>query len=238
MLGDPGFAGAGRAGDRVEGPSPGNAGKGRERVRPQLETRSGPTVPGGGLQPMRTPKRRCRVVRRVLPTAFLALAVLLAGCASGSGEYRTMEATAYCNCGKCCGWERGSWKCLKLDVWNRYISQGPMEGKPYTGRTASGTRPRQPRPGLFSADSMQKPWMIPARIAFFPWLMLPRDGTIAADTRSYPFGTRMHVPGWGWGVVEDRGSAIKGSSRIDLYHRSHRRALEWGRQKVRVRIEK
>jgi 3D (Asp-Asp-Asp) domain-containing protein len=36
-----------------------------------------------------------------------------------------------------------------------------------------------------------------------------RDGTIAADTDSYPFGTRMFVPDWGWGVVEDRGGAIQ-----------------------------
>lgn len=36
-----------------------------------------------------------------------------------------------------------------------------------------------------------------------------RDGTIAADTLHYPFGTRFFVPGWGWGAVQDRGGAIK-----------------------------
>lgn len=62
-----------------------------------------------------------------------------------------------------------------------------------------------------------------------------RVGTIAADTGLYPFGTKMFVPGYGWGVVEDRGGAIKGQ-RIDLFHRTHRQALEWGRKKVTVRV--
>ena len=80
--------------------------------------------------------------------------------------------------------------------------------------------------------------MIPVRIVFFPWLLLPQDGTIAADTAYYPFGTRMYVPGYGWGVVQDRGGAIKGPNRIDLFYPSHGRALEWGRQEVEVTIER
>ena len=62
-------------------------------------------------------------------------------------------------------------------------------------------------------------------------------GTIAADTDVYPFGTRMFVPGYGWGTVEDRGGAIKGG-RIDLFFDSHEDALQWGRQTVRVQIER
>ncbi len=60
-------------------------------------------------------------------------------------------------------------------------------------------------------------------------------GTIAADTRLYPFGTVMHVPGYGWGVVHDRGGAIKGNH-IDLFFKSHKKALEWGRQKLKVKV--
>ena len=64
-------------------------------------------------------------------------------------------------------------------------------------------------------------------------------GTIAADTRYYPFGTIMHVPGYGYGVVQDRGGDIKGPHRIDLWYPSEREALKWGRRKnVSVTVRK
>ncbi len=176
-------------------------------------------------------------MRHVICLLLLVVFVFLSGCAT-THRVHSMEVTAYCGCGKCCGWERGSWKYLKLDFWNRYVSSGEREGKKYTGHTARGTEPHQPRPGLFSIDSIKHPWMIPVRIVFFPWLLMSRDGTIAADTAFYPFGTRMYVPGYGWGVVEDRGSAIKGKNRLDLFFESHNRALRWGRKRVNVRIER
>jgi len=150
---------------------------------------------------------------------------------------RTIETTAYCDCSYCCSWERGSWQYLKLDFWHKYVSSGPREGAAYDGKTASGTYPREPEEGLFSWDSIQHPWMIPVRVLLFPWKFLPHDGTIAADTRYYPFGTRMHIPGYGWGAVEDRGSAIKGPQRIDLYFDSHGDAMSWGRQRLPVTVE-
>jgi hypothetical protein len=167
---------------------------------------------------------------------LLGLVMLAAGCAHTSP--RTMESTAYCGCRHCCSWTRGSWKCLKLNVWSRYYTSGPNAGRPYRGRTASGTVPRQYYPGLFSVDSLRRPWVIPVRIIFFPWLLPSRSGTIAADTAWYPFGTVMDVPGYGRGVVEDRGSAITGPNRIDLYFKSHRAALHWGRRRVPVSIHK
>jgi 3D (Asp-Asp-Asp) domain-containing protein len=60
-------------------------------------------------------------------------------------------------------------------------------------------------------------------------------GTIAADTNVFPFGTRMRIPGYGDGVVEDRGGAIQGG-KIDLFFKSHKDALEWGRQTVTVEV--
>ena len=62
-----------------------------------------------------------------------------------------------------------------------------------------------------------------------------RPGTIAADTTRYPFGTVMYVPGYGYGRVEDRGARIKGEH-IDLYFLSHRRAQEWGKQRLKVKV--
>ena len=61
-------------------------------------------------------------------------------------------------------------------------------------------------------------------------------GTIAADTSQYPFGTVMYVPGYGYGRVEDRGKAIKGPSRIDIYFNKHKQALQWGRQNLAVKV--
>lgn len=59
--------------------------------------------------------------------------------------------------------------------------------------------------------------------------------TIAADTSVFPFGTKMKIPGYGWGVVEDRGGAIQGG-KIDLFFRTHKQALKWGRQTVKVQV--
>lgn len=63
---------------------------------------------------------------------------------------------------------------------------------------------------------------------------MARRGTIAADP-SIPFGTHMHVPGYGNGIVKDRGGAIRGNH-IDLYFQSHSQALKWGTQKLEVKI--
>lgn len=166
---------------------------------------------------------------------FLLLLLALSGCAKN--EARLIETTAYCGCGSCCSWERGSWSYLKLDFWNRYVSEGSAAGRSYSGLTARGTEPVEPVPGLFSTDSLTHPWMIPVRTVF-PWLWFQKDGTIAADTKYYPFGTRMYVPGYGWGTVLDRGGAIKGPDRIDLYFESHQEALVWGRRRVQVQIER
>ena len=65
-----------------------------------------------------------------------------------------------------------------------------------------------------------------------------KKGTIAADIRYYPYGTKMIVPGYGEGIVEDTGSAIKGPNRIDVFFRSRRDALRWGRQKLMVKVRR
>ena len=65
-----------------------------------------------------------------------------------------------------------------------------------------------------------------------------KKGTIAADTRIYPFGTIMKIPGYRTGRVEDRGSAIQGPARIDLFFKSHKDALKWGRQRIHVQFWK
>ena len=62
-------------------------------------------------------------------------------------------------------------------------------------------------------------------------------GTIAADPSVYPFGTRIWIPGYGMGIVQDIGGSIKGAH-IDIWFPSHEEALAWGRHKLRVRVAK
>ena len=123
------------------------------------------------------------------------------------GEKVKMVVTAYCSCPKCCGWRR------KVFTWpplRPVHTSGKLKGqRKRVGITADGTK------------------------ASSRWLW--RKGTIAADLSKYPFGTKMYVPGYGWGVVHDIGSAIKGNH-IDVFFRSHRTAREWGRQALTVTV--
>ncbi len=171
-------------------------------------------------------------VRQVLLLTVLVLC--FSGCATV--RQKQMTLTAYCGCAKCCEWERGRWLYLKLNFWNRYVSKGARKGRPYRGLTASGTKPREPAFGIISLDTGLHPWRLPARLILPPWHLFSHPGTLAADTDYYPFGTEMLVPGYGWGVVEDRGGAIKGPERVDLYFRSHRRALKWGSKRLGVQV--
>ncbi len=61
-------------------------------------------------------------------------------------------------------------------------------------------------------------------------------GTIAADLKYYPYGTVMEIPGYGTGVVHDKGSAIKGSHHIDIYFDDHDDALAWGVKYLKVTV--
>jgi hypothetical protein len=148
-------------------------------------------------------------------------------------ERREMLVTAYCPCGECNGYTRGRWRYLKLNLWNRYVK---TTGEPYDGRTASGTKLHPPHPGLLSLDTLTHPWTIPIRV--LPPFILRRPGTVAADTDFYPFGTEVYVPGYGWGVVEDRGGAIRGPDRLDVLMRSHRATERWGRRHLTVEIHR
>lgn len=52
-------------------------------------------------------------------------------------------------------------------------------------------------------------------------------GTIAVDPRVIPYGTRMYVPGYGFGVADDTGSAIIGDH-IDIFFPTYDQAASWG----------
>jgi 3D (Asp-Asp-Asp) domain-containing protein len=106
----------------------------------------------------------------------------------------------------------GYCKCGKCCGWKRNWKFQPV--------VAYGPTKGQPKAVGITATGIRADW-----------------GTIAADTRYYPFGTIMYVPGYGWGRVEDIGSAIKGDH-IDLFFTSHRQALEWGREQKTIKVWK
>lgn len=60
--------------------------------------------------------------------------------------------------------------------------------------------------------------------------------TIAADLKVFPLGTILYIPGYGYGVVADKGSAIKGH-KIDLYFKTTKQVYkEWGKKEVEVQV--
>ena len=60
------------------------------------------------------------------------------------------------------------------------------------------------------------------------------NGTIAADVKVYPFGTRLFVPGYGTGTVEDVGGSIRGRH-VDIWFPTHEQARRWGARWLKVR---
>nr|WP_275900727.1 3D domain-containing protein [Paenibacillus periandrae] len=62
--------------------------------------------------------------------------------------------------------------------------------------------------------------------------------TIAADPTVFPIGSVLYIPGYGYGVVADTGSAIKGN-RIDLYFETKDQVYkEWGKKTLHVFVVK
>ncbi|MBE9912568.1 hypothetical protein G8C92_00765 [Paenibacillus donghaensis] len=60
--------------------------------------------------------------------------------------------------------------------------------------------------------------------------------TIAADPRVFPMGTILYIPDYGYAVVADVGSAIKGR-KIDLYFVTTKQVYkEWGKKEVEVQV--
>lgn len=95
----------------------------------------------------------------------------------------------------------------------------------YAGKESTGKTPGHPEYGVT-----------------FSGLKVTRDAealsTIAADPKIFPIGTVLYVPGYGYGVVADTGSAIKGK-RIDLYFETKDQVYkEWGKKKLNVFIVK
>lgn len=60
--------------------------------------------------------------------------------------------------------------------------------------------------------------------------------TVAADLSVFPIGTILFIPGYGYGVVADKGGAIKGN-KVDLYYETVEDVYnKWGKKKIEVYI--
>ena len=60
-------------------------------------------------------------------------------------------------------------------------------------------------------------------------------GTIEVDPKVIPFGTKLYIPGYGYGVAADTGGAIKGN-KIDLCYETRAEALNWGIKNITVYV--
>jgi len=67
----------------------------------------------------------------------------------------------------------------------------------------------------------------------------PGPGTVAANPSCLPYGTRLWIQGYGWGVVEDTGGVIrKRNNLIDVFMWTYEEAKQWGKQKAVVVYER
>ena len=69
----------------------------------------------------------------------------------------------------------------------------------------------------------------------------PKRGTIAADPKRIPYGTKLYIPEYGYGIVEDTGSALrkdKDNIRIDVYMDTYEEAINWGKKEMTIYIIK
>lgn len=103
--------------------------------------------------------------------------------------------------------------------WEQYPSQIVTATGYTAGKESTGKTPEHPEYGItFSGVKV-------TRNAF---------STIAADPSVFPIGSILYIPNYGYGVVADTGSAIKGKT-IDLYYRTVDDVYDkWGKKKVKV----
>jgi len=63
-----------------------------------------------------------------------------------------------------------------------------------------------------------------------------RHGIMAVDPSVIPMRSAAYIPGYGYAIAADTGSAIRGR-KIDLFFNSHQEAKKWGRRVVRIIIK-
>ncbi len=107
--------------------------------------------------------------------------------------------------------------------WTQYPSNHVVATGYTAGYESTGKNPDHPSYGIT-----------------YSGVRVKRDlySTIAADTSIYPIGSVLFIPGYGYGVVADTGSAIKGN-KIDLYYETVQDVYDqWGKKEVEVYLVK
>ncbi|WP_084782102.1 3D domain-containing protein [Bacillus niameyensis] len=105
--------------------------------------------------------------------------------------------------------------------WSKYPSKKVTATGYTAGVESTGKKPGHPQYGIT-----------------FSGVKVKRDiySTIAADPNVFPIGTILFIPEYGYGVVADTGSKIKGN-KIDLYYETVEDVYnEWGKKDVEVYI--
>ena len=61
--------------------------------------------------------------------------------------------------------------------------------------------------------------------------VLPKMGTVACNPSIIPYGTRLFIPGYGFGVAEDTGAIVRErTDLIEVFMPTYEEAMEWGRK--------
>lgn len=64
----------------------------------------------------------------------------------------------------------------------------------------------------------------------------PKEGVTVAGPRKLPFGTKVHIEGVGWRVVQDR-LAKRYDNRFDVFFSRHADARRFGIRKAQVKVQ-
>lgn len=105
--------------------------------------------------------------------------------------------------------------------WSKYPTKKVVATGYTAGYESTGKNPDHPSYGIT-----------------YSGVKVKRDlySTIAADLNVFPIGTILFIPGYGYGVVADKGGAIKGNE-LDLFYETVKEVYDnWGKKSVDVYV--
>ena len=105
--------------------------------------------------------------------------------------------------------------------WSKYPVRKVMATGYTAGYESTGKKPGHPEFGIT-----------------YSGVMVKRDlySTVAADLNIFPIGTILFIPGYGYGVVADKGGAIRGH-KVDLYYETIDDVYnQWGKKEIDVYV--